>query len=133
MSGETAAKPLVMFVDDDPMLLASTRRQIAMRLTECELVFCQSGKEALERAAETVPSIVFSDVRMPEMDGPELLQRIAEQYPDTLRYAWTGQVEASQQDRVNSVAHEVFTKPCSTESLCHTITESLKSLGVKSV
>lgn len=122
----TDSKPLVMFVDDDPMLLASTRRQLMMKMDNCELVFCNSGQEALDKAAEKPPTIIFSDVRMPEIDGPELLTRIAALYPDTVRYAWTGQTEESQQECVNAIAHKVFTKPCNTETICDTITESLQ-------
>ena len=124
----TESKPLVMFVDDDPMLLASTRRQLMTKMNQCELVFCSGGQEALDKAAERKPAIIFSDVRMPEIDGPELLTRIAELYPETIRFAWTGQTDASQEDRINAVAHKVFTKPCNTETLCDTIEKWLKSV-----
>ncbi len=121
----TEGRPVVMFVDDDPMLLASTRRQLMMKIDNCDLVFCSGGQDALEKASETPPAIIFSDVRMPEIDGPELLARIADLYPETIRYAWTGQTEASQGERVNAIAHRVFTKPCNTETICDIIAEQL--------
>jgi len=38
-------------------------------------------------------------------------------YPDTIRLAWTGQSEIERLNRVASVAHQVFSKPCPTETL----------------
>ncbi len=40
-----------------------------------------SGKEALEKIAENPPQVVLADLRMPEMDGIELLTRIKEEDP----------------------------------------------------
>ena len=121
----TQDKPVVMFVDDDPMLLASTRRQLMMKISDCELVFCNGGQDALDKAAQSPPAIIFSDVRMPEIDGPELLTRIADLYPEAIRFAWTGQTEESQVEKVNAIAHKVFTKPCNTETICDTIADYL--------
>ncbi len=113
----TSNKPRVMFVDDDPMLLASTRRQLVSKLGGFELVFCASGIEALAAAGEVVPEIVFSDVRMPEMDGPELLRRFAESHPHTVRFALTGQSYEDQFDRTCSVTHQIFSKPFESEKI----------------
>lgn len=105
-------KTRVMFVDDDPMLLAGTRRQLGASLPDCDFVFCQSGLEAIDQADSQSPDIVFSDVRMPHMDGPTLLQYFEKSHPDTVRFAWTGQSSQDQLARVLSVAHQVIGKPC---------------------
>lgn len=110
-------KPRVIFVDDDPMLLASTRRQLMMKLPQCELVFFPNATEALADIATTPPQIVFSDVRMPGMDGPEFLSRVSLSNPETIRFAWTGQSEAQQLERVFKVAHQVLSKPIASEQL----------------
>jgi DNA-binding NarL/FixJ family response regulator len=110
-------KSRVIFVDDDPMLLASTRRQLMMKLPQCELVFFPTATEALADIAATPPQIVFSDVRMPGMDGPELLTRVSLSNPETIRFAWTGQSEAQQLERVFKVAHQVLGKPIASEQL----------------
>ena len=46
-------KTRIFFVDDDPMLLASTRRQLRRKLGDCELLFFEKATEALEAMAET--------------------------------------------------------------------------------
>jgi HD-like signal output (HDOD) protein len=114
-------KPRVIFVDDDPMLLASTRRQLIMKLPQCELVFFSSATEALADIATTPPQIVFSDVRMPGMDGPEFLSQVSLSNPETIRFAWTGQSEAQQLARVFKVAHQVIGKPIASEQLVNII------------
>jgi HD-like signal output (HDOD) protein/CheY-like chemotaxis protein len=106
-----------MFVDDDPMLLSSTRRQLVTKLPECELGFFDRAANALEDIEAATPDIIFSDVRMPEIDGPEFLRRVAQSHPEIIRFAWTGQSEADQLERVFKVAHQVFGKPCPTENL----------------
>ena len=58
----------ILVVDDDPLI----RRLIATTLEDVagfELVEAQDGQEALERAAEMPPAIVFLDIDMPRMDG----------------------------------------------------------------
>ena len=58
----------ILVVDDDPLI----RRLIATTLEDVsgfDLVEAGDGVEALERAEEQQPSIVFLDIDMPRMDG----------------------------------------------------------------
>ena len=75
--------------------------------------------------AENPADVVLSDLRMPEMDGAELLDRIAELYPHTIRLAWTGQSEVSQLNRVFQSAHQIFSKPCPTETLIKLVADAI--------
>lgn len=118
-------KTRIIFVDDDPMLLASTRRQLRRKLPDCDLLFFEKATEALNSMAESPADVVLSDLRMPEMDGAELLAQIAELYPDTVRLAWTGQSEVDQLNRVFESAHQIFSKPCPTEALLAIVTEAI--------
>ena len=111
----------IVFVDDDPMLLASTRRQLRRKIPDCEMLFFEKATEALESIVETEVNVVLSDLRMPEMDGAEFLSRVAEICPSSIRLAWTGQSEVAQLKRVFEIAHQVFSKPCPTQSLIELI------------
>jgi two-component system response regulator GlrR len=69
----------ILLVDDD----AKLARVLALRLESegYDVVAAASGEEALERLGESRPGFVLADLRMPGMDGIELLARIQERYP----------------------------------------------------
>lgn len=73
--------PRCLVVDDEPRL-----RQVLMRLMEGDGFACLgagSGVEALEVLKRTPTQLVLSDLRMPQMDGIELLRQIRARFPDT--------------------------------------------------
>lgn len=120
-------KTRIFFVDDDPMLLASTRRQLRRKLADCDLLFFEKANDALEAMNGNPAQVVLSDLRMPEMDGAEFLAIVAEYYPETIRLAWTGQSEIDQLNQVFESAHQIFSKPCPTESLLEKVTNAIKA------
>jgi signal transduction histidine kinase/DNA-binding response OmpR family regulator/HAMP domain-containing protein len=64
----------VLVVDDDP-----TARELMVRMLGgdgWETVQAEHGRQALERLAEQIPSLILLDLMMPEMDGFELLREL---------------------------------------------------------
>ena len=110
-SVESSTKPLVMFVDDDPMILASVNRQLARKLTSVDFVFCDGGLKALAEAAKRVPDVLFSDLRMPVMDGLAFLTEFSKRHPKATRFAITGQLAASELVKLETLVEQVFSKP----------------------
>ena len=81
----------VLFVDDEPNVLDSIRRQLRK---SCEILTATSGAEALALLKDTGPvALVISDMRMPGMSGAELLAKIRDLYPDTVRMILSGQAD----------------------------------------
>lgn len=69
----------IIVVDDE----AGPRESLRMILNlEHNVRMASSGREALAMVAERKPDLVFLDIRMPEMDGTEVLRRIKEMAPD---------------------------------------------------
>ncbi len=72
----------LLIVDDEPDLLAGLRRLAEPELN-CRVFTATSGREALAVLREHPCSIVLSDIRMPDMDGMELLAAIKTASPET--------------------------------------------------
>ena len=119
--GALTAKPRILFVDDEPNILQGIRRLLFRFQKQWEIDFAESGKEALEKFAAQPFDFLVSDMRMPNMDGAELLQRIKTKYPDTIRLVLSGQSDRDQIMRSVKLAHRYFTKPCQEDELIETI------------
>ena len=71
----------ILLVDDEEGI----RKVLGISLADkgYEVATAENGRQALRIFNEIKPSIVFTDIKMPGMDGIELLQRIKEVGPDT--------------------------------------------------
>lgn len=88
MTTETADPPVVLFVDDEPSILSSLRR--LLRPQGYRVLLAESGKAGLALLETEAVDLVVSDMRMPEMDGAELLERVRERWPAVGRILLTG-------------------------------------------
>ncbi len=124
------SKTRLLIVDDDANLLESMRRQFAARH---EVLTAQSGAEALEVMASSQPfTVLLSDLKMPGMDGIQLLSRAAELYPDTVRILLTGFADLSNAvDAVNQgFIFRFLSKPCLPEALDQALADAVRHHGL---
>ncbi len=81
------SKPRIIVVDDDPM----TRRILVRMLTEdYDVRAFANGEEALREFLANSAAVVLTDLKMPQMDGMELLARIKQARPETIVFVITG-------------------------------------------
>jgi CheY-like chemotaxis protein len=116
----------ILLVDDDVNLLAGLRRTLGRKF---DVKTAESGAEALSFfAAGEIFALVISDMRMPEMDGIQLLARIAELNADTVRIMLTGNADLkTAMNAVNeSQIFRFLTKPCDREILIRTVEAGIK-------
>jgi HD-like signal output (HDOD) protein len=111
------AKKRILFVDDDPNILSGIRRVLRPLRDDFDLQFAESGSEALEIMAGAEFDAVVSDMRMPGMDGAELLKRVQSLYPCTIRIMLTGQADEESILRTVGVVHQFLEKPSDPERL----------------
>ena len=102
----------ILFVDDEPNVLQSIQRQLRKRF---DMVTAEGGEEALRILKEQGPfAVIVSDMRMPGMNGVELLAQAKDLHPDTVRLMLTG--NADQETAMEAVnSGQIFrflTKPC---------------------
>lgn len=116
----------ILFVDDEPHVLSAFermfRKSFAIDTTDAP------GK-ALEMVQRRGPyAVVVSDIRMPGMNGIELLSRIRTLNPDTVRIALTGFADLETTIRAVNEGHifRFLTKPCSHEHLDRALRDGLQ-------
>jgi len=81
----------LLFVDDEANILSSLKR--LFRPLGYRILTAESGAHGLETMAHETVDLVISDMRMPEMNGAQFLERVREEWPDTVRILLTGYAE----------------------------------------
>jgi len=107
----------ILFVDDEPMLLNGLERSLHGMRKEWEMEFASGGKQALEALARAPFDVVVTDMRMPEIDGAQLLGQIKNKYPNTIRFVLSGQSDRETILRSIGPTHQYLSKPCDVEEL----------------
>jgi signal transduction histidine kinase len=82
--------PRILIVDDDPALLQALPQTVSLRLPEAKVDTSNSAQRALELIRAHDYDTIVSDIKMPGMDGLELLAKIHELRPETLTLLITG-------------------------------------------
>lgn len=119
------ARPRVLFVDDEPHLLAGLRRSLHTLRVGWELSFAESGAQALELLAAQPCDAVVSDMRMPGMDGAQLLGEVQRLHPATVRIVLSGEAERSAVLGAAAATHQFLAKPCEAEAIVAVIERAL--------
>ena len=116
-------KRRILFVDDEPMVLKGLQRSLRKMRTEWEMTFTSSSKEALDILGTASFDVVVSDLRMPEMDGAQLLAEVKDRYPQVVRIILSGQVEQETTFKSVQLAHQSLSKPCDADILKHALNQ----------
>jgi CheY-like chemotaxis protein/HD-like signal output (HDOD) protein len=119
------SKPRALFVDDEPRILDGLRRALRGKRAEWDMVFATAGAEALELLAQDPYDVVVSDMRMPGMDGAELLTCVSRRHPQVARVVLSGDIEPEAAIQVAVAGHRFLTKPSDVQSLVAVIEQLL--------
>jgi HD-like signal output (HDOD) protein/ActR/RegA family two-component response regulator len=102
----------ILFVDDDRDLLDSVRARLYKHRHDWNMKFVLSGDEAIAALEQQHFDLVVSDVRMPGMDGGQLLAVVKQRWPRSMRIIVSGYSDPVQAVRLTSLAHQYVAKPC---------------------
>src|SRR5207249_2663701 len=91
--GRGSEQPRVLIVDDDPALLQALPQALRLRMAGLTVDTADSAAVALDRIAARDYDAIVTDIKMPGMDGLELLAEIRTHRPDTPTLVITGHGE----------------------------------------
>jgi len=111
----------ILFVDDEPKLLSGLKRMLSPYGELWRMEFAPSGTEALQMLAASTFDVIVADMRMPGMNGAELLKQVARLYPEMVRMILSGTWEQDLRMQAAMVAHQYLSKPCDAELLKATL------------
>lgn len=113
----------MLAVDDEPNILAAMRR--LFRATGWRILTAANGEEALALLATEPVNAVLSDMRMPGMDGVQLLEKVRLGWPRVARLLLTGQADlGSTIAAINrGWLHRYITKPWNDDELVLTLSQ----------
>lgn len=100
----------VLIVDDEPRVLQGLVRSLFH--LDWQIETAHSGDKALKVLEGSPVDVVISDMRMPGMDGAQLLRRVRDRYPGVVRIILSGHNEIEAAMRAVPVAHQFLSKPC---------------------
>ena len=118
----------VLVLDDEPIV--GKRLQPALAKVGCDVEVFDAPAQALRRVAEKEFQIVVTDIRMEEIDGLEVLERVLERYPRTKVIMITGYatVEVAREAMAKG-AFDFIAKPFKPQELRDSIAKAAEALG----
>ena len=81
-------KKTILVVDDDKSILRTFTR--ILQKSGYEIEVAETGKEAMEKAANRHFDLALVDIRLPDMDGTDLLAKLKKQLQHTVKIMITG-------------------------------------------
>lgn len=116
----------LLFVDDEKSLLNGIERRLAF---EFDLDTAESGQEGLDKIQSNGPyAVVFTDMRMPKMDGVQFLEKAHEIAPDSVYVMLTGNNDQTTAIRAlnEGRAFRFLNKPCDVADLKRAVEDGFR-------
>ncbi len=114
------SKGTVLLVDDDPMIRQSTEQWLKM--AGFEVIACDQAESALQHLNPEFPGILVTDIKMPGMDGLELMQKALQEISELPVILITGHGDVDMAiSAMRNGAYDFIEKPFVPERLVETI------------
>ena len=119
-------KSHILIVDDELDLLLLLKRSLEPEI-DCQVTTAESGRKALQLIRQQHFDLVLTDIKMPEMDGMELLEIIKRRHPELTVLLMTahGRIDLAV-EAMKSGAYDFITKPFDHDALVLRIDKALE-------
>lgn len=115
----------IAFIDDDCRILDGIKRMLRRERTRWDMSFFESVDRFFEEHGKKTFDIVVSDIRMPKTNGVELLQKVKNLSPATIRIALSGFAQEELLLESLQVSHQFIAKPAESDEIIRAIDLSL--------
>jgi putative nucleotidyltransferase with HDIG domain len=107
----------ILFVDDEPRVLDGLRRMLHCMAEEWDMTFVESGESAIQALCKQPFDVIVTDMRMPRMNGAQLLREVVRRWPSTVRFILSGYSDQQLILQTVTLAHQYLNKPCDPQRL----------------
>lgn len=107
----------ILFVDDEPRVLEGLQSLLRRHRRKWDMAFALGGEAALKLLQTQVFDVLVTDMRMPGIDGVQLLRYAQREHPKTVRIVLSGYMELQATLEAMPVAHQFLSKPCDAQEL----------------
>ncbi|MEM9444239.1 MAG: response regulator [Verrucomicrobiota bacterium] len=119
--------PCILFVDDDKDSLYALQRELRPLEDKWEILYISRPSEAISTLESRKIDIIISDMRMPFMNGSELLNYVMFRFPETIRFILSSFADQDLVIKCIGSTHQYLAKPCKLEVIENTITQAIKT------
>jgi response regulator RpfG family c-di-GMP phosphodiesterase len=128
---DAPARWTLLCVDDEPNILSAMKR--LFRGTGYQVLTAESGAQAIELLEKEPVNLIISDMRMPIMDGAQLLEQARERWPKVARLLLTGYADVTSTIAAinRGQIHRYITKPWNDEELLLTVRDAFERIGLE--
>ena len=121
---DSQKKRRILFVDDEQLVLKGLQRMLRSMRQEWEMRFVTNARSALDLIRAQPFDAVVTDMRMPGMDGVQLLAEIMKSHPHIVRIILSGQLDQKLILKTVRSAHQHLAKPCEAGLLKSTLAQA---------
>lgn len=121
----------ILIVDDDPIICRSLQNLLSLN-NRYQVETASNGQEGLEKTKRSAYDLVITDIKMPEMNGFEMLKNIKRENPETTFIIVTGYGNLN--TAIEALEAEVFnfiTKPYDMDKVEFLVTQALEKKDIK--
>ena len=111
----------IIFVDDESNILDGLRRMLWGMRKEWTMSFASGGQSALDMLAAQSYDVIVSDIRMPGINGVQLLNEVKRGYPHMVRIALSGQTSREAILRSVGPVHQYISKPSEAQVIINSV------------
>jgi DNA-binding response OmpR family regulator len=116
----------ILLVDDEKEFVETLSERIRMREHDSEVAL--DGEQALKKMDDDLPDVVVLDLKMPGMDGMEVLRRIRKAYPKVQVIMLTGHGSDKDEEEARKLgAFEYLQKPVEIDALMKKVKKAYKN------